>query len=239
MLLVLLFTLFFSVSAHTGEGFYPSEERNVVMLKGSTSGGTAFIMNGPTKEKVLVTQLHVIEGHKKPLTIQWGYEVGPFFRLKQIHSEAFQFDYTAEIIWSDRELDIAVLKMPKQLLQLCKCTGFDSGDFVEGPSSLIGYPILERRIWPQTNSFVWMWKELWGHVQQKTSHGKVWKSQEEYLGDIDALSGNSGGPLIQNGKAIGVIHMLKTWKGEGYRYKNPSLNFIPIQAVTEALKKQN
>jgi len=54
---------------------------------------------------------------------------------------------------------------------------------------------------------------------------------------MDSISGNSGGAILQEGKVIGILHLLKTWKGEGYRYKNPSLNFIPIETIFEELAK--
>jgi hypothetical protein len=135
-------------------------------------------------------------------------------------------------------LDVAVLKLPQGLLSKCKCQGYEPAPFAEGEASLVGYPIKERRIWPSTNRLIWMWKELFGEVQQQISLGKVWKDKEEYLGDMDAISGNSGGPVLQSGKAIGIIHLLKTWKGEGYRYKNPSLNFVPLTVISEKLRSQ-
>lgn len=221
--------------SYAAEGFQNSKDKNVVMLKASASGGTAFVMKTENLGAVLVTQMHVLELGKN-LTLQWGYKVGSFFRLIKVEEDAFKIEFQPEVIWQDEELDIAVLKIPQDLLAKCKCGGYDIAPFIEGESYLVGYPIKERRIWPRTSRLIWMWKELFGEVEQQMSSGKVWKDKDEYLGDMDAISGNSGGPILQNGKAIGIIHMLKTWKGEGYRYKNPSLNFIPLTLVSEKLK---
>ncbi|OFZ31046.1 MAG: hypothetical protein A2622_00115 [Bdellovibrionales bacterium RIFCSPHIGHO2_01_FULL_40_29] len=229
---VLFFT---SYLAQAIEGFQPSSNRNVVMLKASRSGGTAFIFDHSVHGKILITQKHVLELSPDSLNLQWGHEVGPFFRLNKMEESAYQIEFTPQVIWQDNDLDVAVLKIPEGLLEKCVCTGLKQGSFSEGSATLIGYPIVQRRIWPQTSNWVWMWRELWGRVQQQVSTGKVWKSGDEYLGDIDSISGNSGGPIIQEDKVIGIIHLLKTWKGEGYRYKNPSLNFIPIETIIAAL----
>ena len=74
VVLVLLFA-FASTPCLAAEGFTPSEERNVVMLKGRTDGGTAFIFNDPGFGRVLVTQEHVLEVTWLTPTLQWGYRV--------------------------------------------------------------------------------------------------------------------------------------------------------------------
>ena len=123
---------------------------------------------------------------------------------------------------------------------LWSSNGLEDARFQPGPASLIGYPIVARRIWPRTSNWLWMWRELWADVTQQVSIGNVWKENDEYLDDMDSISGNSGGPVIQDGKVIGAIHLLKSCKGEGYRYKSPSLNFILFETVkAELIKAEN
>lgn len=235
--LTLLFCFTFSLSTFAAEGFQPSHERNVVMLKSRTSGGTAFVLRSSSDELLLITQAHVIEGHKS-MSLQWGHRVASLFRLEAIEPDAYQFTMNIEPIWQDLKLDVAVLKAPNELIDHCQCKGFESAAFQEGAASLVGYPIVARRIWPSTSNWLWMWREIWASVVQQESLGSVWTDGQEYLGDMDSISGNSGGPIIQDGKVIGVIHLLKTWKGEGYRYKNPSLNFVPIEAILSEISKE-
>lgn len=237
MKLTLIFlTLLTTVASDASEGFQPSRERNVVMLKSQTSGGTAFIFRDSLGEPLIITQQHVIEGHEF-MILQWGHNVGPLFRLEAVENGAYQFPLSIRPIWQDSALDVAILKAPEELLQRCECNGLEGALFRTGPATLIGYPIVQRRIWPSTSDWLWKWRELWGDVTQQVSVGSVWKEGEEYLGDMDSISGNSGGPVLQDGKVIGVIHLLKTWKGEGYRYKNPSLNFIPLETVFAEFSK--
>lgn len=227
---------FATIPSFAVEGFQPSHERNVVMLKSRTSGGTAFVFRDPSRGLLIVTQAHVIEGHNS-MILQWGHKVGSLFQLQAVDTGAYQFPFDIQPVWQDSGLDVAVLRAPDELLRRCECSGLELALFGSGPASLVGYPITERRIWPSTSKWLWMWKELWGNVVQQMSVGNVWKEGEEYLGDMDSISGNSGGPVLQNGKVIGIIHLLKTWKGEGYRYKNPSLNFIPMEVIVAELSK--
>ncbi len=226
-LLIAILLFLFSKEIYSAQGFRPSYERNVVMLKGKTSGGTAFIFNDHAKGPLIITQQHVIEGHNR-MTLQWGHKVGPIFFLGAFEEGAYKSQIDINPLWKDSQMDIAVMKAPSDVVKNCRCVGFEAGSFRVGPAELVGYPITARRIWPSTNKFLWMWRELWATVVQQKSIGLVWKEGEEYLSDIDAISGNSGGPVLQDGRVIGVIHLLKTWKGEGYRYKNPSFNFIPF-----------
>jgi hypothetical protein len=236
-LVILFFILFSATTSFAAEGYSPSHEKNVVMLRGNTNGGTAFILNDPTWEQVLVTQEHVLEVTGDSPTLQWGHVVGPLFQLHQEEAEAYEFVFQADAIWRDKELDVAILKMPEDLKNHCNCNGLDPAVPVDGSASLIGYPITERRIWPRTSGIVRAWKEFWGKVRQQVSIGKIWRTPDEYLGDMDAISGNSGGPIIQNEKVVGTLHLLKTWKGVGYRYENPSLNFLPISVIIDKLRE--
>lgn len=233
---LILLSLLIGVPGYTSEGFQSSRERNVVMLKSRTSGGTAFIFRDSSRGPLIITQQHVIEGHESVI-LQWGHKVGALFQLQAVENGAYQFPLPIQPLWQDPALDVAILEAPKEFLARCECAGLEGASFRPGPATLIGYPIVERRIWPSTSNWLWMWRELWGNVIQQVSVGSVWKEGEEYLGDMDSISGNSGGPVLQDEKVIGVIHLLKTWKGEGYRYKNPSLNFVPMEIVLAELSK--
>jgi hypothetical protein len=57
---------------------------------------------------------------------------------------------------------------------------------------------------------------------------------------MDVISGNSGGPLLSpSGKVVAVLRTMRLWYGEGYRYKNPSLEFTPIDKILSGLGRAN
>lgn len=217
------------------EGFSPSSLPNILMIKGKTDGATGFALNIENVGRVLISQVHVLQNVKKPMKIQWGYEVTPFYYSEKVNPTGFEFAFVPEILWQDEELDVVVMKLPEELKE--RCSGLDSKPYVDGRASLIGYPELARRTYPINFRFWIALKVLLGHVQQMVSIGNVWRTPGgEILGDIDALSGDSGGPVISSdGKVIGVIHTMKTWYGEGYKYQSPSINITPIDVVLSHL----
>ena len=81
------------------------------------------------------------------------------------------------------------------------------------------------------------WKSMGtilGTVEQKISIGKTWKEKNEIVADIDGLPGNSGSSIFdESGNVIGMLHLLKSWYGEGYKYKVPSINLLPIEYLIE------
>lgn len=222
--------------ALASEGFQPSAERPVVMLKGATQGATAFFMQVPAFGNLLVTQKQVADSGDT-LTIQWGNAVALFFRLRVVDAGAFQYAFQAKKIWENESQDIAVLQTPLPAWDYCHCRALEAGEFRAGPARLVGYPIIKRRTYPRPNSWWSRLGEVWGEVTQQASEGRVWEANGEYLGDMDALPGNAGGPVLNaEGKVIGIFHSLKSSPDEGYPYRNPSLSFLPIQAVLEGLK---
>jgi hypothetical protein len=227
--LLLCFSSSFALAA---PGFKPSHDPNVFMLKGRTSGATAFLLDTPTLGKVLLTQVHVIKNLGSNLTLRWGEELGPFYRVVRRDADSFKLAFRPEVIWKSDELDIVVMRAPSDLLAACQCTGLNAKSYQSGPARLLGYPITGRRIFPKTGQFLSMVGELFGHVSQQQSQGKTWQEEAEYLADMDVLPGSSGGPILdQEGDVIGIIHTSKTWYGIGYQYRNPSLNFVPIEDV--------
>jgi hypothetical protein len=213
-------------------GFKPSYDPNVFMLKGKTSGATAFLLDDPTLGKVLLTQVHVVDSLGSDLTLRWGEELGPFYQVVRRDEGSFRLAFRPEVIWKSDELDVVIMRAPDDLLVACRCSGLNAKPYQSGPARLLGYPITGRRIFPRTGRFLSMLGELLGHVSQQQSQGKVWREEAEYLADMDVLPGSSGGPILdQAGDVIGIIHTSKTWYGIGYRYRNPSLNFVPIEDV--------
>jgi hypothetical protein len=54
------------------------------------------------------------------------------------------------------------------------------------------------------------------------------------VAEIDCLPGNSGSSIFdEEGNVIGMLHLLKSWYGEGYKYKVPSINLLPIEYLIE------
>ncbi len=223
--------------AFSAEGFIKSSERNVLMIKGLTVGATGFLLNTPSHGLVLISQVHVIEGLFKPLHIQWGYEVGKFYISKQVEPDAFSFSFSPEIIWKDEKLDVVVMRVPEDVKEACKCTGLDFEPYHDGEGTLIGYPIVARRVYPKTGKFAVGIAELFGHVEQMKSVGRLWKDGEKLFGDMDVISGNSGGPILSDsGKVMALLRTMRLWYGEGYRYQNPSLEFNSIDSILAGLQ---
>jgi hypothetical protein len=73
--ILILLAFLIAVPSYAAEGFQPSHERNVVMLKSRTSGRSAFIFRDSSRGPLIVTQQHVIEGHES-MILQWGHKVG-------------------------------------------------------------------------------------------------------------------------------------------------------------------
>lgn len=221
ILLSLLFSLSLPGSSSAAEGFRASAEKNVMMLKGRFNGATAFLLKTSTHGQVLVTQKHVLD--PGDLTIQRGNAVGLLFRLKVVEPGAFQRAFVPEKIWESPELDLTVLKPAFDLTALCKCEGLLPSSFTSGPASLVGYPITELRIYPRTSRLFSLWRQLGQDVRQQRSEGAVYAEENGFFGDMDALPGNSGGPILdRNGNVMGIIHAQMAKEEEGYRYKSPS-----------------
>ena len=81
------------------------------------------------------------------------------------------------------------------------------------------------------------WKVIgtvFGSVEQMQSAGRTWVENREIVSDIDGLPGNSGSSILDSdGYVIGMLHLLKSWYGEGYKYKVPSINLLPIELILE------
>jgi hypothetical protein len=228
--------LFFALSAHAVEGFESSEHINIFSIRATISGATASLVNLPNGEQVLTTQAHVLDDFEKypALKITWGKTYGKFFLEKDAKQGAFEVSFQPEVLWKDNELDVAFLKVPKGLVEACHCKGLATKQYHEGSAVMIGYPQIGVRTYPRVSAF---WKHLgalWGTVEQRKSVGKTWIKGNEYVADLDALPGNSGSSIQdENGNVIGMLHLLKSWYGEGYQYKNPSISILPIEFIME------
>lgn len=214
------------------EGFVPSANKNVFMIKGMTSGATVFLTSLPRTGKVLITQVHVLETLGNNLKLYWGVKFGPFFRIAERSKDSFEIAFHKEVLWQDNTLDVAILKAPQELLEKCGCDGFAIQTFTPGPVALIGHPITGRRTYPHTGKFWTGIGELRGSVEQQMSAGMAWAKDGLVVSDADALPGNSGSPILNpDGALIGVIFKLKTWYGLGYKYLNPNIEITPINAI--------
>jgi hypothetical protein len=225
-----------SLPALAQEGFVPSSNPSVFMLKGRTSGGTVFYARLPKHGPVLVTQVHVLENLGPKSKLYGGYKFGPFFRVKSRAPGAFSIPLDQQIIWKDDVLDIAILSPPSDIETFCHCQPLEISQFKPGPAFLIGYPVTGRRTYPRTGRFWTRLGELFGSVEQMTSAGTMWQIGDEVVGDIDALSGNSGGPVLDSdGHVVGVIYTLKTSYNIGYRYMTPNIAITPIDKILEKM----
>ena len=233
---MLAFCLALSLPAYTSEGFESSAANNIFYIGFSRGGGTASLVNLPSGEQVITTQAHVIDGITKDsrLKLTWGKKYGRFFLEWEAVKDSFEIEFLPEILWIDNDLDIAFLKVPIGLAEVCKCKGLYTVSYHEGSASMIGYPQTGVRTYPKVGSF---WKHLGallGIMEQRKSNGKTWISGAEYVADLDGLPGNSGSSILDSdGKVIGMLHILKSWYGEGYRYKNPSINLLPTDIILE------
>jgi len=237
-LIIAIILIFVPFLSHAKEGFTPIQDNNVFLIKGATSGATIFLVNLPDRGKVLMTQIHVLDELGQNTKLYSGIKFGWFFREESKASNAFELSFKQEIIWKRDDLDVAILKAPDELIQKCNCLGFEIASYKDGEASLIGYPIIGRRTYPKAGKFWTRLGEVFGSVEEMESSGNVWKEESRILSDIDALSGNSGSPILnEDKKIIGIIHKMKTWYGIGYRYLNPHIEVTSIDEVLEALEK--
>jgi len=220
------------------EGFSPSHERNVVELKGPTDGATGFLIQLPKLGLVLMTQVHVVGTIAAKPSITWGVHYGIFFHPVAYDAGSFELPFTPEVIWQDEKMDVAVLKAPPELVDNCHCDGFLADPYSDGPATLIGYPIRGRRTYPLVGKKWTVLGELFGSVEQMQSTGTVWRDGAQVVSDVDAISGDSGGPVLnENGRVIGMIHLLKSWSGMGYRYQSPNIEVTPIDDVLSRIDR--
>ncbi|MBI3018807.1 MAG: trypsin-like peptidase domain-containing protein [Deltaproteobacteria bacterium] len=237
-LIIALVLVLFPSLIQAKEGFTPIQDSNVFLIKGATSGATIFLVNLPNRGKVLMTQVHVLEALGQNTKLFHGIKFGWFFKEENKNNNALELPFKQEIIWKNDELDVAILKVPDELIAKSNSLGLEIAPYKGGEASLIGYPIIGKRTYPKVGKFWTRLGEFFGSVEQMESSGNVWKEGDHILSDIDALSGNSGGPILnEDKKVIGIIHKMKTWHGIGYRYLNPHIEVTSIDEVLKALEK--
>ncbi|OFZ31124.1 MAG: hypothetical protein A2622_00535 [Bdellovibrionales bacterium RIFCSPHIGHO2_01_FULL_40_29] len=223
-------------NAYAIEGFENSDQQNIFNIRAGISGATASLVNFPNGEHVLTTQAHVLEDFEKypVLKLVWRKTYGRFFLENESKQGSFEISFHPVVLWKDNELDIAFLKVPDGLIEACSCKGLDTKQYHQGPAIMIGYPQTGVRTYPRIGAF---WKHLGVFletVEQRKSNGKTWIVGNEHVADMDGLPGNSGSSVLdEDGKVIGMLHLLKTWYGEGYKYKNPSISLLPIEFIME------
>lgn len=214
--------------------FQSSDWNNIFNIRGQINGATASLVNLPDGELVLTTQAHVVDAFAKypKLKLTWRKYYGWYFKEWSSKAGAFEIEFTPEILWKDDDMDIAFLKVPARLTDACHCQGLQTTPYHEGPAMMVGYPQTGMRTHPLHGQ---TWKNIGtilSCVEQKQTSGKTWLSGQEYVADLDGLPGNSGSSILDDkGQVIGMVHLLKSWYGEGYAYKNPSINLLPIDAI--------
>lgn len=168
-----------------------------------TTGGTGFMIDG---KGYLVTNAHVVENAK--------------FVLVQ---NSKGIDFSAKVIFSDPEKDIAVLKIAddnfKSLNQLPYGISKASAELAE-PIFTLGYPRKEI-VYGQ------------GYLSAETGFKDDTLSCQI---DIAANRGNSGSPILNNnGEVIGVLNGRQT-NAEGFAF---AIHSKYIFSAVEELKKQD
>jgi len=227
---------FFAWRVQTSHRFQSSDFNNVFNLRGQINGATASLVNLPDGQQVLTTQVHVLESFAKYplLKLTWRKFYGWNFQEWLSHPGAFEINFVPKVLWQDDDLDVAFLEVPAGLLEACKCTGLQTRNYHEGPAFMVGYPQTGMRTYPLVGQPWKKWGTLLGTVEQEKSTGKTWIMGEEFVADIDGLPGNSGSSIMDSdGKVIGMLHLLKSWYGEGYEYKVPSVNLSPIEQILQ------
>ena len=155
------------------------EEKNEIPFGTYLGNGTGFSID---KKGIIITNHHVIEG-------------GGEFKIRGINGD-FDKSYSAKVIDSDKEYDLAILKVaddliesyiPYDILKVDKEVGNDV--FV------LGYPLLSS-----------MGEEVKLTTGIISSNTGLLGSKSLYQISAPAQSGNSGGPVFdENGSLLGVI----------------------------------
>lgn len=176
--------------------------------------GTAFMINN---QGYLVTNYHVIENAKKVVVKGLGGD--------------FTTDYSVEVVFTDQNNDLAILKIKNQMLK------FDSVPFrfkaqqaEQGESVFtLGYPL--------TGAMGEEIKVTDGIVSSKTGYKG---SSSMYQLSVPIQPGNSGSPLFDaNGNLIGIMNaVLKDAENASYAIKVNYLKVLmEMNGIAEASSK--
>lgn len=222
------------------EGFEDSSNPNIFSIGNSLSFGTASLIRLPSNQLVLATQAHVWQDlSDQPSVGLFGHKSrGPFFITHSQSSDSWEMNIFPEVLWQDDDLDMVFFKVPEGLLALCKCLGLSVANQLSEDVFVVGYPSLGRRVFPLKHRLFGSFKSLFSIVKQRISKGHLWQDNQVYYSDADALPGNSGSPILNpNGEVVGMLKILKTWYGVGYRYSNPSIEVTPFNKIYEHFLK--
>lgn len=238
-LITLTICTVFTTVVHAGEGFIPNYDSNTFSIRKQEVGATAFLVRLPSIGLVLMTQVHVLDAVGKQAFLARGMQYGPRQSKVAKEENAFEFPFVQEALWQDDNLDVAILKAPPGLTDICGCQGYEIAELKVGERiSLIGYPMQKSRVYPDVSKEAIRAGREASIIEQVVSVGATWIEMEKVVSDADCLSGNSGGPALNDlGQVVGIIHKMKTWYGIGYKYVSPASEITPIQVVLDRMKK--
>lgn len=233
-LLLALLISFFTGTVWAAEGFQRSSERNVVMVRGGGQMATGFLLRVRPHGMVIITKKSLFEAMREEVTLQWGNSLAWLRRLRVVEDAAYQTQLRSQVIGRDEASDLIALRLPQEVFHLCRCDGFEAAPAKVGPAKLFGYPVLEKRV--AENALQRFWLELWGDVRQQVSEGKIWAEGGNLAGDMDALPGNEGGPVLDGaGRVMGVVGAVSANSEINFRYSPPTVHIVALEPFLASL----